>query len=135
MLLWRSQPVPVPPAHVSASPPRASDFHVPDAGPSAVGDTSPTEPRSTPPSTSEKKPIAHESLPEPRPGQLRPDGKGRCLGPKQVAINGGCWLEFPTLTPEECTAGGYVLLKGKCFSPALKSPKKPSPTSSPPEAR
>ena len=49
--------------------------------------------------------------------------------------NGGCWLEFPTLTPEECTAGGYVLFKGKCFGPALESPKKPSPTPSPAEAR
>jgi len=135
VLLWSSQPVPMSPAHVSASPPRASDFHLPDAGPSAVGDTSPTEPRSTPVPTAEKKPIAREPLPEPRPGQLRPDGKGRCLGPKQVAINGGCWLEFPTLTPEECTAGGYVLLKGKCLSPALESPKKPSPTSSPADAR
>jgi len=135
VLLWHSRPVPVPPAHVSARPPRTSDFHVPDAGSSAVGDTSPTEPQATPPLTPEKKPVAQEPLPEPRPGQLRPDKKGRCLGRKQLAINGGCWLEFLTLTPEECTAGGYVLLKGKCLSPALESPKKPSPTSSPAEAR
>ncbi|HLL03459.1 MAG TPA: serine/threonine-protein kinase [Myxococcaceae bacterium] len=135
VLLWSSQPGPVPPSHVSASPPQAADFHVPDAGPSAVGDTSPTEPRSTPPSTSEKKPIAQEPLPELRAGQLRPDGKGRCLARRHVAINGGCWLEFPSISPEECTASGYVLFEGKCLSPALESPKKPSPTSSPPEAR
>jgi len=135
VLLWHSQPVPVPPGHVAASPPRASASHVPDAGPSAVGDTSPTGPEVTPPPATEKKPVAQEPLPEPRPGQLRPDGKGRCLGRRQVAINGGCWLESPTLTPEECTAGGYVLLKGKCFGPALELPKKPSPTSSPAQAR
>jgi hypothetical protein len=135
VLLWHFRSEPIPPEQVSESPPQASDVHVPDAGPSAVGDTSPTEPHATPPPTAEKKNIAQEPLPEPRAGQLRPNKKGRCLIRRHLAINGGCWLEFPSITPEECTESGYVLFEGKCLSPALESPKKPSSTSSPAKAR
>ena len=41
VLLWNVAPVSVQPQRVSASSPRASDFQSPDAGTSAVGDTSP----------------------------------------------------------------------------------------------
>jgi hypothetical protein len=39
------------------------------------------------------------------------------------------------MTAEACIGNGYVLLKGKCYTPALESPQKPLPTSNPAKAR
>jgi len=64
--------------------PRGSNAQAPDAGTTAVGDTSPTEPQSATASPEESKPLAQEPLPQPRPGQARPNEKGRCPGPRQV---------------------------------------------------
>jgi serine/threonine protein kinase len=135
VLLWNVPPAPVSPEHVSSSTPRSSASHAPDAGTAAVGDTTPTEPQATPPPPKEKKPLTQEPLPEPRPGQTQPDKNGRCPGPKQVPINGGCWLEHPQVTAGECVENEGVLFQGKCFGPALAPPKKTQPTSNPPEAR
>jgi len=97
-----------------------------------VGDTAPTPP---PVPAQEKKPVAQELLPEPRPGQTRPDKSGRCPGSKQVPINGACWLEHLQMGAEECVENDGEFFKGRCYGPVLASPKKPQPTSSPPEAR
>jgi serine/threonine protein kinase len=121
VLLWSSQWVP-----------RAFNAQAPDSGTVAVGDTG--SQAATPPSK-ENKAIAQEPLPQPRPGQARPDEKGRCLGLRQVPINGGCWVEQLSMSTEECAENGYVPFKGKCYLPAPAPPKKPVPTSSPEEAR
>ncbi len=126
-LLWAVWPVPV--------PPRASDVQAPEEGPSAVGDTSPAGPRASTPPPADKKPVAQHPPPEPRPGQARPDEKGRCPGRKQVPINGGCWLEFTSMSTEECAESGYVPFMGRCYIPALAPSQKPPPTSGPGEAR
>jgi hypothetical protein len=52
-----------------------------------------------------------------------------------VVINGGCWVENPSITAEECTESGYLLLKGKCYTPAREPPLEPVPTSNPAKAR
>ena len=114
---------------------RASDFQSPDAGTSAVGDTSPAQPPVPTPPSQEKKPVAQEPLPEPRPGQTRPDKSGQCPGRRQVLINGACWLEWLQMSAEECAENSYVPFKGKCYAPAHPPPKKPQPTSNPPEAK
>jgi len=124
VLLWSSQWVP-----------RAFNAQAPDAGTTAMGDTSRTEPQAATPSPEENRPLAQEPLPQLRPGQARPDEKGRCPGSKQVPINGGCWVELPQMNAEECVENGGVIFKGKCFGPAHAPPKKPAPTSSPGEAR
>jgi hypothetical protein len=67
--------------------------------------------------------------------QVSPDAKGRCPGRKQVAFNGGCWIEHSALTAEDCRAGGYEFLEGKCYAPVLELPQKAVPTSDPVEAR
>jgi predicted Ser/Thr protein kinase len=127
MLLWHSQPVPPPPGARSQAP---------DAGTAAVGDTAPTRPQASISPPAEKKPLAQEPLPEPRPGQARPDKRGQCLGRKQVPINGGCWIDVSAaMDAQTCVESGYIFFKGKCLSPALESPKNPQPASSPPEAR
>jgi len=126
LLLWSVAQVPARPQPGSASAPWASD---------AVGDTAPTQPQAPSPSSQEKKPVAQEPLPEPRPGQTQPDKSGRCPGRKQVPINGSCWLESLPMSTDECVENDGVLFKGKCYAPVFASPKKPQPTSSPPEAR
>jgi serine/threonine protein kinase len=136
LLLWSLPPVP---AHLSASAPRASGSHVPDAGSAAVGDASPTSPLASAPPPSKKEPIAQEPPAEPPPAQsrrqARPDKKGRCPGRMQVVIDGACWAENPSMSAEVCAENGYVLLKGKCYGPALEPLQKPLPTSSPAKAR
>jgi hypothetical protein len=136
VLWWHSRPVRPPPGPMTGKTPRASASRAPDADTAAAGDTAPTAPRAAPSPATEKKPLAQESLPEPRPGQLRPDKRGQCPGRKQVPINGGCWNDVsPAMDAQSCAEGGYVLFQGKCFGPALAPSKKPQPTSSPPEER
>jgi serine/threonine protein kinase len=133
VLLWISQAVST---YEPASTQQASASQAPDAGPAAVGDTSPTAPLASVHPPPEPTPLAQEPLLEPRPDQLRPDKNGRCSGPMQVAINGGCWFDASSsVTAEACEKGGYVLFRGKCYSPALATPRKPLPTSNPAKAR
>ena len=126
VLLWHAKPVLVPPGASSQAP---------DAGTTAVGDTSPTKPKASTAPDTEKKPLPQAPLPEPRPGQIRPDKKGLCPGRQQVAINGGCWVESYLANAQACSESGYVFFQGRCFSPALEPPRKPQPTSSPPPPR
>jgi serine/threonine protein kinase len=138
VLLWSTRPAPLPPEHVWVSTPRWVESQVPDAGTAGVGDTSPAEPEASAPPASEGEPIAQEPDSVPRPGprqQIQPDKKGRCPGSMQVAFDGGCWVEQPTMTAEACVQGGYMLRKGKCYTPVLESPQKSVPTSSPAEGR
>ena len=132
LLLWPSPAVHAPPTQVSVNTQEASGAQTPDAGTAAVGDSPP--PDSAPP-RSKRKPVAQSPLPEPRPGQLRPDAKGRCLVRKQLALNGGCWVEQVSMTAQECAGSGYAYSQGKCYAPALAPPQKPVPTSSPAEER
>ncbi len=131
VLLWPSLTGRAPPEHVSVSMQQASTLDAPDAGTSAVGDSPPP----ARPVSSERKPVAQSPLPEPRPGQLRPDKKGRCLIRKHLALNGGCWLVISPMTAEECTGSGYAYSQGKCYAPALAPPQEPVPTSSPAKPR
>jgi serine/threonine protein kinase len=136
VLLWHWQPVGPPAGPMSGTTPRASASRAPDADTVAAGDTAPSAPRESTSPATEKKPLAQEPLPEPRPGQLRPDKRGQCPSRKQVPLNGGCWLDVSSSTDAQtCAASGYVLFQGKCFGPVLAPPKKPQPTSSPPEER
>jgi serine/threonine protein kinase len=129
LLLWPRRPTPVSPGYVTASP-VIVDSQAPDAGTATVGDTSPTKPQASA-APSEKKPVAQEMPPEPRPGQTRPDQQGRCAGRKEVLINGGCWVEHPSMKAEECIESGYAFFKGRCYTPALVPPQKALPTSGP----
>ncbi|HEX8698976.1 MAG TPA: serine/threonine-protein kinase, partial [Myxococcaceae bacterium] len=83
-----------------------------DADTVAIGDTSSTEPQAATPSPEENKPFAQQPLPQPRPGQARPDEKGRCPGRMQVPINAGCWEEQFPRSAEECVESGYLLFQG-----------------------
>jgi serine/threonine protein kinase len=124
---WSTQqPVSVSPAHVSETP-------------AAVGDSASTEPGDSTPPPSQQQSISQDSPfipgPEQPRRQTRPDSKGRCPLPKHVLFNGVCWVELAPLTAEECLRSGHVLLKGKCYAPALEPPQKTVPTSGPGNAR
>jgi serine/threonine protein kinase len=117
---------------VPASPPAQAQAQAPDAGTATQGDSVPTPP-------SRRQPISQDSpfIPDPKQPhrQTLPDAKGRCPEPKQVVFNGGCWVEQAAMPAEECVRNGYVLSKGKCYTPALELPQKPAPTSAPGDAR
>ncbi|MFL5343144.1 MAG: serine/threonine protein kinase [Hyalangium sp.] len=77
--------------------------------------------------------LAQDTLPEPLPEQVRPDSKGRCPHKKQVALNGGCWVEMP-LDRDTCEAAlsGHMF-KNKCYMPAPLHGRQPNsgPTTPP----
>ena len=133
--LWHWQREPRPPVHSAASTQQTSDAHAPEEGTAALGDSSAPKSQDTTAPATDKRPLAQFIPPEPRREQARPNKRGRCPGPKQVPINGGCWLEFPSMRAEECTENGNVLFKGKCYAPAFEPAQKTPPTSSPAEAR
>ncbi|KFE61960.1 serine/threonine protein kinase [Hyalangium minutum] len=94
--------------------------------------------KETPPpvqSSFQRETISQEPPPEPYPGQLTPNAKGRCPEPKQIPLNGGCWGEVNTKDAEECEKNGWVLTKGRCYAPAMDTRRKPPPTSAPPDFR
>ncbi|WP_224242480.1 serine/threonine-protein kinase [Hyalangium gracile] len=79
-------------------------------------------------------PLAQEALPEPQPGQVRPDARGRCPHKAHVSLNGACWVP---VNHEACDALGAAynakLFKGRCYVPALSSerPSTSHPTRTP----
>ncbi|WP_224368905.1 serine/threonine-protein kinase [Hyalangium versicolor] len=79
--------------------------------------------------------LSQDTPPKPLPGQLTPDAKGQCSGRMQVPINGGCWVEQLIKDAEACEAAGYVFFRARCYAPALKSSRKPPPTSAPSDFR
>jgi predicted Ser/Thr protein kinase len=105
----------------------AAQAHQEDGGTMGLGET--TSPASTAvsPGPSDPQVLAEDTLPEPLPGQLRPDANGRCPHKRQVALNGGCWV---LLEREQCEA---LMFKGKCYVPAMPPGRKPrfSPSNRP----
>jgi serine/threonine protein kinase len=136
VLLWGEQrPESVPLVYVPENARGQADAHAPDAGTADVGESSPAEAGDSAAPPTDQKPIAQEPPPDLRPGQTRPNRKGQCPGRTQVLINGGCWVVQSGMTAEACVENGYVLLNGKCYTPALELPQKTVPTSDSPEAR
>lgn len=100
----------------------------PDAGTSGLGETAASAATMDSPEPSFLDAMAEEPPPEPEPGQIRPDAKGRCPRKQQVALNGACWAQV-ALEREECEATGGSIFNGTCYQP-LFGPKR-RPTSSP----
>jgi hypothetical protein len=135
VVLWNWQREPRPPVHLSASAQQTSDAQAPEEGTAALGNSLSSKSQDSTAPATDRSPLAQSFPPEPRQEQARPDEKGRCPGPQQVPINGGCWFESTSMSAEECTKSGNVLLKGKCYLPAFVPSQKTPPTSSPAEAR
>jgi serine/threonine protein kinase len=100
-----------------------------DAGTVGLGNVATTTSIVGSPDASVPELIAEDSLPDPLPGQTRPDGKGRCPRKEQLALNGGCWVQIP-FEREKCEGNGYVFTT-QCYGPVLLHPRKRQPTSQP----
>ena len=99
------------------------------AGPVGLGDAASTASLEGPPDACFQEVMAEDTLPEPRPGQARPDANGRCPHKRQVSRSGGCWVQL-SFDREECEAGGYVFTD-RCYGPVMANPRQRQPTSSP----
>ncbi len=75
------------------------------------------------PKVSSKNVVAQELPKQPRPGQLKPDSRGRCLK-KQIAINGGCWRKVD-LDADECLGNGFMY-ENRCYVPIFTSEHQPA---------
>ncbi|MFL5343182.1 MAG: serine/threonine protein kinase [Hyalangium sp.] len=106
-------------------------------GTTGLGEVATSTSTQAPASLHEPQGLAEETPPEPLPDQLRPDSQGRCPHKKEVALNGGCWVEM-SLDRETCEAlklGGSMgsMFKNKCYMPVLPHGRQPSssPTTPP----
>jgi serine/threonine protein kinase len=87
-----------------------------DAGTTGLGDEASTASTEDSVGPSGREIMAEDTLPEPLPGQARPDEKGRCRHKRQVALNGGCWVVL-SFNREECEENGGYVFKTKCYLP------------------
>ncbi len=101
-----------------------------DAGTAGLGDAATVAALDPPSSGSMNEGMIEDTLPEPQPGQVRPDEKGRCPGKGLVALNGACWAEWE---PEKCEELGGQMFKGTCYVPFIHPGRKRPPTSGPPK--
>ncbi len=101
-----------------------------DAGTAGLGDAATVAPPDRVPSGATAQGMSEDTLPEPQPGQVRPDEKGRCPRKGAVALNGGCWAETPS-DRDGCTELGGQMYKGTCYVPFIPPGRKHSPTSGP----
>jgi hypothetical protein len=100
-----------------------------DAGTRGLGEVAAVTSMEQAPAPSVRERLAEEPLPEPQPGQTRPNPKGQCPHKGQTALNKGCWLETRALDREGCEASGGQMFKSLCYVPIIP-PGRP-PTSSP----
>ncbi|WP_407741587.1 serine/threonine-protein kinase [Hyalangium sp.] len=102
----------------------------PDAGTAGLGDAATIATPDKVPSGAMDQGMGEDALPEPEPGQVRPDQKGRCPRKGLVALNGGCWAET-SVEREGCTELGGQMFKGTCYVPFIPPGRKHPPTSVP----
>jgi hypothetical protein len=98
-----------------------------DGGPSYVGDTALASAHSAAEAPGGEA-VALELPPQPLPGQLKPDGNGRCRK-GQYAINGGCWLKAELGDLEDCQGmrNVYTFRQG-CYTPIFPPAREPTST-------
>lgn len=94
-----------------------------------LGDAAVTSVSVRPPEATASAVSSDDSLPEPLPGQMRPDSAGSCPGKGQLAFNGGCWVRIP-FERQACEESGYVYT-GQCYGPVLANARRRVPTSEP----
>jgi serine/threonine protein kinase len=135
LVLWAQKAVHAPSHSASTKQQVAWSPGQSDRGTANLGEQTPEGTPSPAQMPSQKERISQDPPPEPFPGQLTPNAKGRCPEPKQIPLNGGCWGEVPSQDAEKCEKNGWVFLKERCYAPAMGSRRKPPPTSAPPDFR
>jgi serine/threonine protein kinase len=109
----------------------ASKVSPPGTGPTGLGAAAAATSVEQAPHAPRQEVMAEDALPEPLPGQTRPDAKGRCPHEVQISLNKGCWLKV-SLDREACEKSGGRIFKGTCHVPVMLQQGRP-PTSSPTE--
>ncbi len=103
-----------------------------DAGTAGLGEAAATTTMEESPGFLEQEVMAEDTLPEPLPGQVVPDAKGRCPNKQQVAVNGGCWV-LERRESEACDALSGQEYQGTCYIPVIERPHgRPRPRTSGP---
>jgi hypothetical protein len=105
-----------------------SNEDAPGAGTRGLGEAAAAMALEQAPAASRHEKLAQEPLPQPQPGQTRPNAKGQCPRKGQTALNKGCWAET-LLEHEGCAELNGQMYKGICYVPIIP-PGRP-PTSSP----
>jgi serine/threonine protein kinase len=103
----------------------AADAGQADAGTAGLGDAASIASEEEAPGSSMREAVTEDMPPEPLPGQTRPDAKGRCPRKQLVALNGGCWVQFP-LDREECAGVSGAMFKGTCYVPFIPPMRQPT---------
>ncbi|MBN1203733.1 MAG: serine/threonine protein kinase, partial [Myxococcaceae bacterium] len=99
-----------------------------DGGTSGLGDEAATTATTASPAPSAPGVLAEDTLPEPVPGQARPDAKGRCPHPQHVLLGSGCWVKT-SMDRKECELlkpNGGNMFKGACYMPVLLHGRQPT---------
>ncbi|MBN1210669.1 MAG: serine/threonine protein kinase [Myxococcaceae bacterium] len=105
----------------------AGSPRVEDPGPAGLGDDAAASSTGGSPTPSVPGVQAEDTLPEPLPGQTRPDVKGRCPHKRHVPLNGGCWVRLHG-ERDECTALGRTghIFQGACYVPVFLPERQPT---------
>jgi predicted Ser/Thr protein kinase len=125
---WWGVPGTHPLENTSGARQGATEASKADAGSVGLGEAVVSASTMHAPEPSGREVLAEDTLPEPLPGQTRPDAKGRCPHKRQVALNGGCWVEA-AWDREKCEALNGHVTKNTCYLPVI--PPGRSPTSQP----
>jgi hypothetical protein len=96
-----------------------------EGGTTGLGDAASTASTVASPESAAQEALAGDTPPEPQPGQIRPDGQGRCPHKRQVALNGACWAPLKE-EREECEAASGQMFKDRCYVPVML-PGRPPP--------
>jgi predicted Ser/Thr protein kinase len=126
--VWWVAPGAHPQEDSSTASQEATEAGEADAGPVGLGEAVVSSSTMDTPEPSGREAIAEDTLPEPLPGQTRPDAKCRCPHKRQVSLNGGCWVEA-AWEREKCEALSGSVFKKTCYLPVIP-PGRP-PTSQP----
>jgi hypothetical protein len=105
----------------------AAEAEMAAKGPIGLGEAVVSASKMDAPEPSGRKAVTEDTPPEPFPGQLRPNAKGRCPHRQHVAFNGACWVV--ELDRERCEALSGHVYKNTCYVPVI-TPGRP-PTSQP----
>jgi hypothetical protein len=118
-----------PEAHLRADTRKTGATGPADTGPVGLGDAAVSASTGDSPAPSLSEAMAEDTLPEPEPGQAKPDTKGRCPHKQQVALNNGCWMKA-SFEQEQCESVGGSMYQGACYLPII-APRQRPPTTAP----
>ncbi len=96
-----------------------------DAGTAGLGEAASIASEDNAPRSSVPEAMTEDVLPEPVPGQTRPDAKGRCPSKQLVVLNGACWLRA-AWEREECAGGKGQMFRGMCYVPFIPPGRQPT---------